>query len=72
MTNPFDDPDAQFYVLINDEGQHSLWPVFAAIPTGWTIAHGATTRTSCLDYVEAHWLDMRPNSLIAAMHPETA
>ncbi|WP_194816020.1 MbtH family protein [Nocardia sp. XZ_19_385] len=71
MTNPFDDPDAQFYVLINDEGEHSLWPVFAAIPTGWTIAHGVATRTACLDYVEAHWLDMRPDSLIAAMHPET-
>ncbi|MFC9896574.1 MbtH family protein [Nocardia sp. NPDC127579] len=71
MTNPFDDPDAKFYVLINNEGQHSLWPVFAAVPTGWRIAHGATTRTACLDYVESHWLDLRPASLIAAMRPET-
>ncbi|WP_227997136.1 MbtH family protein [Nocardia australiensis] len=71
MNNPFDDDDAQFYVLINDEGEHSMWPIFATVPGGWRIAYGAATRTACLDYVETHWLDMRPNSLIAAMHPES-
>ncbi len=70
MTNPFDDDDAQFYVLINAEGQHYLWPIFAAVPGGWTIAYGAAARRSCLQYVESHWLDMRPNSLITAMRPE--
>jgi MbtH protein len=34
-TNPFEDPDAEYLVLINDEGQHSLWPVFADVPDGW-------------------------------------
>ncbi|WP_369027930.1 MbtH family NRPS accessory protein, partial [Nocardia farcinica] len=29
MTNPFDDDNARFYVLINDEGEHSMWPTFA-------------------------------------------
>ncbi|KAF0848827.1 MbtH family protein [Nocardia caishijiensis] len=67
MTNPFDDDNAQFYVLVNSEGEHSLWPTFAAVPGGWTVAFGAAPRTSCLHYVESHWLDMRPNSLIAAM-----
>lgn len=33
--NPFDDPDATFLVLVNDEGQHSLWPAFADVPDGW-------------------------------------
>ncbi|MEV6333357.1 MbtH family protein [Nocardia vinacea] len=70
MTNPFDDDDAQFYVLTNAEGQHSLWPIFAAVPGGWTIAYGAAARRSCLKYVESHWLDMRPNSLITATRPE--
>jgi hypothetical protein len=32
MTNPFEDPDASYLVLVNDEGQHSLWPAFADIP----------------------------------------
>ncbi|WP_280235569.1 MbtH family protein [Nocardia cyriacigeorgica] len=70
MTNPFDDDNAPFYVLINDEGEHSLWPTFATVPGGWTIAHGPSPRTTCLDYVETHWLDMRPASLIRAMSAE--
>jgi MbtH protein len=37
VTNPFDDADGTFLVLINDERQHSLWPSFAAIPNGWDI-----------------------------------
>jgi uncharacterized protein YbdZ (MbtH family) len=26
MTNPFEDPDAGYVVLVNAEEQHSLWP----------------------------------------------
>lgn len=70
MSNPFDDEEAQFYVLVNEEAQHSLWPVFAAIPGGWTIAHGPAQRRTCLEYVETHWTDMRPKSLADAMATE--
>ena len=28
MTNPFDDEDGTFLVLLNDEEQYSLWPAF--------------------------------------------
>lgn len=31
-TNPFDDDNGSFFVLVNDEEQHSLWPAFADIP----------------------------------------
>jgi MbtH protein len=67
MSNPFDNPDGTFLVLVNDEDQHSLWPEFADVPSGWTIAFGPDTRSACMDYVETHWTDMRPKSLIAAM-----
>ena len=67
MTNPFDDPDGTFLVLVNDEGQHSLWPAFAPVPAGWTVAHERDTRQACLDHVDAHWTDMRPRSLVASM-----
>jgi MbtH protein len=67
MTNPFDNPDATFTVLVNDEGQHSLWPDFADIPAGWKVVHGPETRQSCVDYVEQSWTDMRPASLVQAM-----
>ncbi|OLZ52698.1 MbtH family protein [Amycolatopsis keratiniphila] len=64
MTNPFDDPDGTYFALINDEGQYSLWPAFADVPQGWTVAHGAGSRQACLDHIERNWTDMRPRSLI--------
>ncbi|MGX7824531.1 MbtH family protein [Actinokineospora sp. 24-640] len=67
MTNPFEDDNASYYVLVNDEGQHSLWPAFADVPAGWTVAHGQDSRQSCLDHINANWTDMRPKSLIDAM-----
>ncbi|WP_160103634.1 MbtH family protein [Rhodococcus sp. T7] len=70
MTNPFDDVDGRFFVLVNDEGQHSLWPVFADVPAGWATAFGEDSRDACLAYVEANWTDMRPKSLIEAMEKD--
>jgi uncharacterized protein YbdZ (MbtH family) len=67
MTNPFDDADGSFFALVNDEGQHSLWPVFAEVPEGWRVVHGPSTWQKCLDFVETNWTDMRPKSLIEAM-----
>jgi len=65
--NPFDDEDGQFYVLVNDEEQHSLWPTFADVPAGWNIAFGPAGRAESVAYVDANWTDMRPKSLREAM-----
>lgn len=67
MTNPFDDPEGRFLVLVNNEGQHSLWPAFADVPEGWETAHPEDTREACLAYIEKNWTDMRPLSLVRAM-----
>ncbi|MGW1729347.1 MbtH family protein [Streptomyces sp. NPDC002306] len=67
MTNPFEDENASYLVLVNDEGQHSLWPNFVTVPDGWGTVFGEAGRQECLDYIEASWTDMRPKSLIAAM-----
>jgi MbtH protein len=61
--NPFDDENGTFYVLVNDEGQHSLWPAFADVPDGWDVVFGESTRADCLAYVEQKWADIRPRSL---------
>ncbi|MGH3758753.1 MbtH family protein [Actinophytocola sp.] len=63
MSNPFDDPDGRFVVLCNEEEQYSLWPTFAGIPDGWTVAYTEHSRQECLDFVEATWTDLRPASL---------
>ncbi|MFC9893513.1 MbtH family protein [Nocardia sp. NPDC127579] len=65
-TNPFDDEAGRYLVLVNAEGQHSLWPDFAEVPDGWQSVY-AGDRADCLCYVERNWADMRPNSLIRAM-----
>jgi MbtH protein len=67
MSNPFDDENGTFLVLVNDENQHSLWPVFAEIPDGWKAVFGEDSRKSCLKYIEENWTDMRPKSLIDEM-----
>lgn len=71
-TNPFEDPEAKYFVLINDEGQHSLWPVFADVPDGWKAIFGEDGRQECLDFIEKSWTDMRPNSLIRQMEADAA
>ncbi|GAA0418055.1 MbtH family protein [Streptomyces luteireticuli] len=65
-TNPFEDQDAAYQVLVNHENQHSLWPEFAGVPAGWTVVHGPAPRQECLDHIERHWTDMRPASLTSA------
>lgn len=61
--NPFDDDEGSFFVLVNDEEQHSLWPTFADVPAGWRVMFGKADRAACLDYIEQNWTDIRPKSL---------
>jgi len=67
MANPFDDVDGSFSVLVNEEGQYSLWPAFADVPAGWRPVLQQVGRQACLDYIEEHWTDMRPKTLQARM-----
>ncbi|QEV05006.1 MbtH family protein [Streptomyces prasinus] len=67
MTNPFEREDGRYLVLVNDEGQLSLWPAFAVVPAGWNVALPEDNRQACLDYINANWSDMRPKSLAALM-----
>lgn len=66
-TNPFDDENGAFYVLVNDEEQYSLWPAFVDLPAGWTVVFGVSSRADCLAHVEQTWTDLRPRSLRDAM-----
>lgn len=68
MTNPFEDTDGTYLALMNDEGQYSLWPAFIDIPAGWRVVHPPDIRQVCLDYINQHWTNMRPQSLVDAMN----
>jgi MbtH protein len=67
MSNPFEAEDGTFHVLVNEEGQYSLWPSFIDVPAGWKIVYGSDTRAACLHYIETNWTDMRPLSLVKLM-----
>jgi MbtH protein len=71
-TNPFEDADGRYLVLVNDEGQYSLWPSFVEVPAGWTVALAETDRQAALDFVNETWTDMRPRSLVEAMEAGSA
>jgi MbtH protein len=72
VVNPFENDDAMFLVIVNEENQHSLWPIFAVIPSGWAAAFGPDSRQACLNYVETNWTDMRPRGLAVAMDRDRA
>ncbi|GLV88909.1 MULTISPECIES: MbtH family protein [Streptomyces] len=67
MSNPFEDDNSGYLVLVNDENQHSLWPVWIDVPAGWTTVHGEAPRQECLDWIETNWTDIRPASLLATL-----
>jgi MbtH protein len=72
VTNPFEDENGIYHVLINDEGQYSLWPNFIDVPDGWTIIRKSDSRAACLEFINRNWTDMRPNSLIKSMNESAA
>ncbi len=53
-------------VLVNSEGQYSLWPANQHLPSGWLSTGRQGTRQECLDYVESVWTDLRPRAPRAA------
>jgi MbtH protein len=57
------DEDAIFDVVRNDEEQYSIWTVDQPVPAGWHPVGMRGTRRACLDYIDEHWVDLRPRSL---------
>lgn len=54
-------------VVVNDEGQYSIWPAYKEEPLGWHYAGKTGTKEECLAYIKEVWTDMRPKSLRDAM-----
>jgi len=72
MSSFFEDENGEYLVLVNDEGQYSLWRTFKQVPAGWTAVGPRGPRAECLAYIESHWTDMRPKSLIERMNRNQA
>ena len=53
-----------YEVVLNDEGQYSIWAADQAIPSGWRAVGQKGDKEHCLAHIEKVWVDMRPLSLI--------
>lgn len=51
-----------FFVVVNEEEQHSIWPSQKTVPDGWTTIGSAQPYQACLDYIEENWTDITPKS----------
>jgi MbtH protein len=76
LTGAFDmswgDENTTFRVVVNHEGQYSIWPDYKAIPAGWSAVGKDGRKEDCLAYIEEVWTDMRPLSLRKAMDGDAA
>ena len=59
----FDDDSNPFLILTNAEKQYSIWPETLPVPAGWDNVQGPMSRQRCMDWLAAHWTDLRPQSL---------
>lgn len=63
----FDDETIDYFVVVNDEEQYSIWPADRDLPNGWQAVGPARSREACLNHIEQVWTDMRPKSVREAM-----
>lgn len=52
-----------YKVILNHEGQYSIWPSDLENALGWVDAGFYGPKQECLDYIREVWTDMRPVSL---------
>jgi amino acid adenylation domain-containing protein/thioester reductase-like protein len=52
-----------FLVVVNEEGQHSLWPATLTVPPGWRQQGPAMRKDACLAAIMAAWPDIAPASV---------
>ncbi len=62
-----DNENTEFLVVINDQQQYSIWPAFKDVPAGWKETGMRDKKAQCLEYINEHWLDMRPQDLRDAL-----
>ncbi|MET0133578.1 MAG: amino acid adenylation domain-containing protein [Kibdelosporangium sp.] len=66
MPSPFDN-EGPFDVLVNIEGQYSLWPSTIPAPAGWDRTVRGSDHATCLTHIRTAWRDLRPRSLVSAI-----
>lgn len=63
MSSSVSPSEVTYTVVVNQEGQYSIWPATKALPEGWTKAGKQGSKDACLAFISEVWTDMRPLSL---------
>ena len=61
--NNEDTENTKYKIVVNDEGQYSIWAGDRPNPDGWRDAPRSGSKSECLAYIKEVWTDMRPLSL---------
>jgi len=61
FSNPFDNPQGQFSVLQNENGQYSLWPAQCAQPEGWREVCAPQSQEACQHWLAENWQTLIPS-----------
>jgi len=64
--------EIEYFVVVNDEEQYSVWPTFKSIPAGWRQVGAKGSKQQCLDYIESVWTDITPKSVREAIQKQRA
>ncbi len=70
MSTDDNDSNLNYKVLVNHEGQYSIWPAGRENPLGWSDGGKRGSKAECLAYVKEVWIDMRPLSLRKSMEQQ--
>lgn len=63
MSQEEQEDTTRYKVVVNQEEQYSIWPVYRENPSGWQDAGREGTKAECLAWIEEIWTDMRPLNL---------
>ncbi|MEU5693059.1 MbtH family protein [Actinosynnema sp. NPDC020468] len=62
----------RYRVVVNDEGQHSVWPVERDVPAGWHPVGEPASKQDCLSWIGLMWTDITPLSVRRRLDRESA
>lgn len=63
MVSDLADRASVYKVVVNQEGQFSIWPKGSENPGGWRDEGTSGNKEECLSHIAGAWKDMRPQSL---------
>ncbi|HEU5089199.1 MAG TPA: MbtH family protein [Roseiflexaceae bacterium] len=57
MDEQYNQDNAIYIVVVNGEGQFSLWPAERELPAGWNEAGFSGSKPECLAYIKKKWTE---------------